>query len=69
MFTKAKPGLLKPKKAIDQVAFKISCIQKTEGTFFFVQTRYKEIPIKIYRIVQTGPKTQFGGEKKGLFKV
>jgi hypothetical protein len=30
--------------------------------------RNAEIPIKQYSIVQTGPKTQLGGEKEGLFK-
>lgn len=47
MFTKANVGFLKPKNIIDQEAFNISCIQKIDGTFFFVQTRYKEYPIKI----------------------
>jgi hypothetical protein len=33
-----------------------------------IQFKYKEIPINVYKVVQTGPKIQFGGEKKGLFK-
>ncbi len=35
---------------------------------FFVMIKYKETPIMIYKIVHTGPKTQFGGLKKGLAK-
>lgn len=35
----------------------------------FIQTKYKEIPIKRKRIVQTGPNTTLGGLKTGLFKV
>ncbi len=65
----ANPGFFSPKNIIDQTAFKISWIQKTVGTFFFLQTKYKDIPIKIYKTVQTGAKIQFGGEKIGLFKV
>lgn len=34
-----------------------------------IQTRYKEIPISAYNIVQTGPKIKLGGEKKGLWRV
>lgn len=33
----------------------------------FLTTRYKAIPIKIKRIVQTGPNIQFGGLNDGLF--
>ena len=35
----------------------------------FDQTKYKETPIKINKIVQTGPKIQFGGLKNGFFKL
>ena len=35
---------------------------------FFKSTKYKEIAIKIYKIVQTGANTKFGGVKIGLFK-
>ena len=34
-----------------------------------VHTIYKEIPIRIYSVVQTGPNNQFGGLKEGWFKV
>jgi len=30
------------------------------------QIKYKDIPIKKYKTVHTGPNTQFGGLKKGL---
>lgn len=32
-------------------------------------TRPAAVPIKIYKMVHTGPKTQFGGLKLGLFNV
>jgi len=34
-----------------------------------LQTQPAETPIRIYKIVQTGAKTQLGGLKKGLSKV
>lgn len=77
MSTMASAGFLIPKKIMDHKAFKTSWTQKTVGTlvlskvegFFFLQTKYKDIPIKIYKTVQTGPKIQLGGEKAGLFRV
>jgi hypothetical protein len=33
------------------------------------QTKYKEIPIKKYKIIHTGANNQLGGLKNGLFKV
>ena len=45
--TKARVGFFIPKNIIDQAVFKISWIQKTLGTFFFSQTKYKDIPIRI----------------------
>lgn len=33
------------------------------------QIRKKDTPIRKYKIVQTGPKSQLGGEKKGLLRV
>jgi hypothetical protein len=38
------------------------------GPHFLDHTRYREIPIKINNVVQTGPKIQLGGLKDGLFK-
>ncbi|MCX6699248.1 MAG: hypothetical protein NTV68_04870 [Methanomicrobiales archaeon] len=32
-------------------------------------TKYREIPIRIYNIVHTGPNTQFGGVSGGFIKV
>ena len=54
-----------------QVAIdKINTAQLYPDTFFlFSQIKYEEIPINRYRIVQTGPKTPFGGLKEGLFSV
>lgn len=37
--------------------------------FLLFHTIYKDMPIKRYNKVQTGPNTQLGGLKKGLFKV
>lgn len=39
------------------------------GSHFFDQTKYRAMPIKINKVVHTGPKIQFGGLKLGLFKV
>ena len=33
------------------------------------QMRNSEIPIRMYRVVQTGPKIQLGGLNEGLFNV
>ena len=33
------------------------------------QTKYKEIPMSKYKIVQTGPKIAFGGLKLGFFNL
>ena len=35
----------------------------------FSQTKYREIPIRVKRVIQTGPKTQFGGVKVGFCMV
>ena len=62
-----------PKKETDQKEFRIRFIINNIKEFFvndffnpFCQTRYKDIPIKIYSIVQTGPNIQLGGLKNGL---
>lgn len=67
----AAKGDLKPKNKIDHNEFKINCPPKIIKAvlFFLSQTRYKEIPINRYNVIQTGPKIQFGGLKLGLFKV
>ena len=74
--TKAKAGDLIPKNIGVQIKLVASCAKKyftaTLFCFFFSpfsQTRYKEIPINKYSTVHTGPKSQFGGAKKGLFKL
>jgi hypothetical protein len=67
---KARPGIFRPKKMIDHKAFKASCMKKIVKAILFLpclQTRYKEIPIRTYRLIHTGPNTQLGGLKEGLF--
>jgi len=73
---KANSGDFSPKKIIGHKAFNISCIPKVETEIFatllsipLLQIRYKEIPIKRYNVIQTGPNNQPGGLKSGLFKV
>ena len=36
---------------------------------FLFQTKYKDTPIKKYKIVQAGPNTQLGGLKNGLLSL
>jgi len=59
---------------IDQTALIVSCIQNrmkaSEAPLVanpFCQTRKTEIPINIYRMVQTGPNAQLGGVYGGFF--
>ena len=73
---KAKNGALSPKKIGDQIKLSASCARKNKPavlTFFFsqpcFQIKKKATPIKKYKSVHTGPKIQFGGAKKGLFKL
>ena len=58
-----------PKKIIDQRLLAISCQTNILTADLFFQTKYKLTPIKVYKTVHTGPKTQDGGLKKGLIKV
>ena len=69
---KAAKGLCQLKNIIDQNKLSINWIKNNFITlifsfFFEIHKKYREIPIRIYKIVQTGPKIQFGGLKKGLF--
>jgi len=71
---KANKGACKPKNNIDHKKFRNSCTPKIirahfKSLFPEVQTRYKDIPIIKYKMVQTGPNTQLGGLKLGLVKV
>jgi len=71
---KAAEGLCQPKNIIDQNKLSVNWIKNnfialTFSFFFEIHKRYREIPIRIYKVVQVGPKIQFGGLKKGLFKV
>lgn len=68
---KAKPGDFKPKKKADQRILRISCVKKTtlaSPSALFFQTRNKETPISINKIIQTGEKIQSGGAKNGFLR-
>ena len=74
--TKAKAGFLSPKNKKDHNPFSNSCSPKNCKAFTTsglsvpdCQIRPAEIPIKVYRSVQTGPNSQLGGLKKGFSKV
>lgn len=69
-------GDLNPKKTGAHKKLTPSCARKNIPAififFFFqpcLQIKKKEIPIKQYKSVQVGPKTQLGGAKKGLLRV
>ncbi len=69
---KAIKGFLNPKNKIDHNVLRASCIAKMDFALRsapFVSAIYKDIPISMYKIVQTGPNNQFGGLKNGLFSV
>jgi hypothetical protein len=72
---KAIIGLWRPKKRIDQRVLSASCSPKTETAVLacfdsrpFSHTKKSDRAIRKYRVVQTGPKTQFGGVNQGLLK-
>lgn len=58
-----------------QAKFNSNCRKKTEMARlrallgFCFQIAKKEMPIRMYRIVQTGPNIQLGGLNDGLFNV
>ena len=65
-----------PKKMIDHKALNTSWTQKSEKARSaplidkpFCQIRKTDIPIRIYKVVQTGPNTQLGGVYGGFFKL
>ena len=69
-------GDCNPKKAIDQKELRTSWMANTTKELCaclwvlrFFNTRYNEIPIKVYNRVQTGAKAQLGGLKKGFSKL
>jgi len=73
---KPSKGDLNPKKRNDQTTFSISCKPNKDKEFltclFFnplFQTKYKEIPIRVKSINQTGAKSQLGGVKLGFCNV
>lgn len=74
MTASASPIDRAPKNNGDQMAFKTSWRRNNQIAFFFsfeslFQINHKEIPIKRYRVVQTGPNTHPGGLRKGFCKV
>ncbi len=74
MIINPKKGFLRPKNAGDQIILKKRWIKNRRtllfaALFFFLQFRYRETPIKRYRVNQAGPNNQLGGEKEGLFNV
>ncbi len=73
--TKAITIWCSPKKIIDQDAFSTSCTKNTAIAApalglvdFLFQTRNSEIPITVYKMIQTGANIQPGGFNAGLFK-
>lgn len=74
---KAKKGFFSPKKSNDQSALSNNWMPKIRRAFFvlvlffwyLLQIIPKAIPIMIYKIVQTGAKTQAGGLKNGFSMV
>jgi hypothetical protein len=71
----AKPyvGDLNPKKSSVQRKLRKSWIPNNEkerlASFFlkpFSHTRYSDIPIRVYKVSQTGPNSQPGGVKFGF---
>jgi hypothetical protein len=74
--TNANRGIFRPKKRIDHNALSASWAANSAIAVFdllllmpLFQTIYKEIPIKIYKLIHTGPNNQLGGLKDGLFNV
>jgi hypothetical protein len=59
MSTRANEMLCKLKNIIDHIAFSVSWIKNTKiGILAFsdlTQMSHKEIPINVYKVVQTGP--------------
>jgi len=68
-------GFKNPKNKTDQEALKIRWIIKNQKAILtcflsnpFCQIKYKATPIRVYSVTQTGPNSQLGGLKEGLFK-
>ncbi|OGI12259.1 hypothetical protein A3K64_02950 [Candidatus Micrarchaeota archaeon RBG_16_36_9] len=64
-----------PKNVIDQRMLIINWAENmARGIFILLfwlsfNTMYREIPIRVYRVSQTGPNSQSGGVKKGLSRL
>jgi len=74
--TNPSTGDFNPKNNNDHNAFRASWIPNTiKKTFLilgldpFIQTVYKDTPIRKYRIIQTGPNIQPGGANVGFVNV
>ena len=74
--TNPNNGDFNPKNNNDHKAFRASWIPNTiKKTFLilgldpFIQTVYKDTPIRKYRIIQTGPNMQPGGANVGFVNV
>lgn len=70
--TTAIAGDLSPKNTADHRKFKVICVANAANRALLsdrVHALQKEMPIKMYRHVQTGPNTQFGGFPGGLGKL
>lgn len=73
---KAPPGECRPKKMIDQSVLSASWTRKMPRAIFtsprsrpFFQIKNAATPMSAYRVVQTGPKIQFGGENSDLARL
>jgi hypothetical protein len=71
---KANNGECNPKNIIDHNVFKASCIQKKFNADLCLlnplsHIKYKEIPIKTNKVIQTGPNIQLGGLNTGFINV
>ena len=67
----ARKGFFIPKNRNDHNIFRTNCIENIvigiDISFPEVTIRYKEIPIKRYKIVQTGPNILLGGLNLDFF--
>ena len=74
MFMKPNRGFCNPKKDNDHNMFNTNWIPNTNNKYSLptkpsLITKYKEIPIKAYKVIQTGPKSHEGGLDDGFINV
>ena len=72
---KAQPGARRPKKIMDQRVLSTNCTVNMESASRtsvrsspLFHTRNAAIPMRRYRVVQTGAKIQLGGASSGLVR-